>query len=146
MLRNTHVINLYKVVAVVMIVYTFHAHCQGTRFAKVLNWFILMEITWNEIADLDSTWICYQTQNFMIKFEVFCPAMITNLNLAKGTFLDRLSRVLKNIFYTGCTKCVCTVRQYSWQSIILIKRFIALVTRDYYSSFSHVYLNLINFK
>ena len=141
MIRNTHVIDLNKVVAIVMIVYTFHAHCKGTRLAKVLNRFILMEITWNKIADLDSTWVCYQTQNFMIKFEVFCPAMITNLNLAKGAFLDRLGRILKYIFNTGCTKCVSTVRQYSWQSIILIKWFIALVTRDYYSSFSHVYLN-----
>jgi hypothetical protein len=56
-MKHTHVIYLHKVVAIVMIVYTFHAHCKGTCFAKVLNWFILMEITWNEIADLDSTWV-----------------------------------------------------------------------------------------
>jgi hypothetical protein len=59
MIRNTHVIDLYKIVTIMMIVYTLHAHCKGTRFAKVLNRFILMEITWNKIADLDSTWVCY---------------------------------------------------------------------------------------
>ena len=58
MIRPTHVIDLHKVVAVMMIVYTFHAHCKGTRFAKVLDWFILMEITWYKISDLNSAWVC----------------------------------------------------------------------------------------
>ena len=59
--RITHVIDLHEVVAIVVVVYTLHTNCKCACFAKVLNWLVLVKVTWNKISDFNSTWICDKT-------------------------------------------------------------------------------------
>jgi hypothetical protein len=89
----THVVDLHQVVTVVMVVDALHTDCQGTSFAEVLNWLILMQITGDKIGDLDCSWIGNKTKNFMICLEVLSTVIISDFDFTKWAHFDWLTLI-----------------------------------------------------
>jgi hypothetical protein len=57
----THIVNLDEVVTIVAVVDALYAYCKCAGFTKVLNRFVFVEITGDDIGQLDCSRVNNQT-------------------------------------------------------------------------------------